>query len=113
MSLPRPQVALRRGFLFRCGRERASILRSCGPPRGAGSITGKALRLAGDSCLGPGENSVWVVERPTIPPAIDWRAFSLLRRTDPVECSVSNRIAVIAEKLADLLPRQTPLDGFD
>lgn len=35
------------------------------------------------------------------------------RRADPVEGSITNRIAVIAKKLADLLPRETPLSGFN
>jgi hypothetical protein len=78
---------------------------SCGPSR---TIAGKAPRLVADSRFGPGENGVRVIERSPIPPAIDWRAFSLRRRADSVEGPVTNRIAVVAEKLADLLARETP-----
>src|SRR5262249_56782975 len=70
------------GFV-RCGG-----LRGCEPSRWARAIAGEAVRLVADPRLGPGENSVRIVERPTIPPAIDRRAFSLRRRADPVEGSV-------------------------
>jgi hypothetical protein len=63
--------------------------------------------------FGPGENSVRVVERPPVPPTINLRTFiTLRRRADPIEGSVPNRIAVIAEELADLLSRESPLGGL-
>jgi hypothetical protein len=85
----------------------------CGPSRRARAIAGKAPWLVANSRFGPGENSVRVVERPTIPPAIDRRPLPLRRRADPVEGSVANRIAVITEKLTDLLSRETPLGWFN
>ena len=88
-------------------------MRGCAPSRWARTIAGEALRPVTNSRLGPGQNSVRVVERPTVPPAIDGRPFCLRRRADPVEGSITNRIAVIAKKLADLLPRETPLSGFN
>ena len=87
-------------------------MRSRDPSRRARAIAGEAPRLVADSRFGPGENSVRVVERPTIPPAIYWRALCLRRRADAVERSVADWIAVIAEKLADLLSRETPLSGL-
>jgi hypothetical protein len=87
-------------------------LRSRDPSRWARAIAGEAPRLVADSRFGPGENSVRVVERPTIPPAIYWWAFSLRRRANAVERSVADWVAVIAEKLADLLSREAPLSVF-
>ena len=78
----------------------------------ARAIASEALRSAADSLLGPRQHGVRIVERPTIPPAIDWWPFSLRRRADPIEGPVTDWIAVIAKKLTDLLPRETSLSGL-
>ena len=88
-------------------------MRGCVPSRWARAIAGEALRPVTNSRLGPRENSVPIVEWPTIPPAVDGRPFCLRRRAYSVESSVTDGVTMIAKKLADLLPREASLVGFN